>query len=597
MKHLFIIASLILGFYEVFAADFSAVSPSGDMLYYKIIDHNNHKVCLVHPGTTNWGWGGYTEPTGNLIIPSTVYSGGIAYTITLIDSFAFSYCENITSLELPPTLDTIYQNAFSYCYGLNSIIIPDSVSYIGDEAFINDTNLSYVVIGKGVRYIGHFAFAYTSIQRTIRFRASYPNINTTGGFLVGRSCFWSSYEPNNVFVWYEVPCGSYSRYYSCLFGVYNPNLFVPLYETPSYDFTVVSSDTNMGDVAVITSPGCYDEFDQPGVAPYYHPTTEHLNAEFNATANYGYHFSHWSDGDTSSNRSLIISSDTVFYAYFNPDTFSVSVSTNNTSFGFVYGGGNYPFNSYIELEAIPENHYHFLRWSDGNQDNPRHLQVIEDFSLCAIFAIDTYQVSVYVNDMQNGQVTGGGLFEFGRPCTIYATPYSGYGFSQWSDGSTYNPYSFAVIEDVSITAIILKKYTITCLSADASMGTVTGSHEYLESEMATITAIPYSGYRFDHWQDNNMQNPRTITVTGNATYTAYFVSTQEIDDVIADAVDVYILGGQIVVEAKLNDEICIYDIVGRKVDGGRKTRFDVPTPGVYLVKIGPLPPQKVVVVK
>ena len=34
-----------------------------------------------------------------------------------------------------------------------------------------------------------------------------------------------------------------------------------------------------------------------------------------------------------------------------------------------------------------------------------------------------------------------------------------------------------------------------------------------------------------------------------------------------------------------------------KVDCGRKTRFDVPIPGVYLVKIGPLPPQKVVVVK
>ena len=75
------------------------------------------------------------------------------------------------------------------------------------------------------------------------------------------------------------------------------------------------------------------------------------------------------------------------------------------------------------------------------------------------------------------------------------------------------------------------------------------------------------------------------------------MATQGIGDVIADAVNVYTLGGQIVVETDLKDEISIYDIVGRKVDGGRKTRFDVPASGVYLVKIGTLQTQKVVVVK
>lgn len=33
------------------------------------------------------------------------------------------------------------------------------------------------------------------------------------------------------------------------------------------------------------------------------------------------------------------------------------------------------------------------------------------------------------------------------------------------------------------------------------------------------------------------------------------------------------------------------------MDGGRKTRFDVPASGVYLIKIGTIPTQKMVVVK
>ena len=153
---------------------------------------------------------------------------------------------------------------------------------------------------------------------------------------------------------------------------------------------------------------------------------------------------------------------------------------------------------------------------------------------------------------------------------------------------------------MELTAIFVEEgsiYNIIATVADPTMGTVTGAGPYGVGEEAVLTAIPNTGYQFDHWQDNNTQNPRTITVTGNATYTAYFVSTQGIDDVNTDAVNVYTLGGQIVVETEQNDEIGIYDIVGRKVDGGRKTFFDVPASGVYLVKVGPMPLQKVVVIK
>lgn len=201
----------------------------------------------------------------------------------------------------------------------------------------------------------------------------------------------------------------------------------------------------------------------------------------------------------------------------------------------------------------------------------------------------------------HGNVEGGGEFEYGTPCTITATAYSGYRFVRWSNGVTYNPYTFAVTTDMELTAIFVEEgsiFNITATTADPTMGTVTGGGPYGVGEEAVLTAIPNTGYQFDHWDDGNTMNPRSITVSADASFTAYFVATQRIDDVIPDiVVNVYTLGSQIVVETNLKNEIGIYDIAGRKVDGGRKTRFDVPASGVYLVKIGTIPTQKVVVVK
>jgi hypothetical protein len=62
-------------------------------------------------------------------------------------------------------------------------------------------------------------------------------------------------------------------------------------------------------------------------------------------------------------------------------------------------------------------------------------------------------------------------------------------------------------------------YTITTSAAN---GIVTGGGKYDMNAQATLTATPEDGYIFSHWSDGNTDNPRTITVMGNATYTAVF---------------------------------------------------------------------------
>lgn len=330
-------------------------------------------------------------------------------------------------------------------------------------------------------------------------------------------------------------------------------------------------------------------------------TVEYLDSvSLSATSNYGYHFTSWNDGDTNNPRVVCLTQDTSFVALFAKNQYALTVQSNDETQGSVSNGGVFDYLDTVTIIASASEHYHFVRWDEGNTDNPREYVVVNNATLMAIFAIDTHTVSVATNDILHGCVDGGSEYEYGSPCTVTATAYSGYRFVQWSNGSTYNPYTFAVTTDIELTAMFIEEgsiYNITATSADPSMGTVTGGGPYGVGEEATLTAVPFDGYLFDRWDDGNTLNPRTITVTSDATYIAYFVATQSIDDVIADAVNVYTLGGQIVVETNQKDEISIYDIVGRKVDGGRKTRFDVPASGVYLVKIGTSPTQKVVVVK
>ena len=58
----------------------------------------------------------------------------------------------------------------------------------------------------------------------------------------------------------------------------------------------------------------------------------------------------------------------------------------------------------IKVSAIPENeHRHFVRWSDGNTDNPRLVTVTKDTTLTAEFAYNQYTISTEVNDAERGR--------------------------------------------------------------------------------------------------------------------------------------------------------------------------------------------------
>ena len=144
--------------------------------------------------------------------------------------------------------------------------------------------------------------------------------------------------------------------------------------------------------------------------------------------------------------------------------------------------------------------------------------------IIGVDATTAYTLTVTTADASMGTVTGGGTVLQDQDVQIKATPKAGYRFTQWHDGNTSNPRYIAINSDTTYIAQFeaIVEYTITVTSTDDAMGTASGGGNYDVDQVAVITAAPADGYRFTGWSDGSSFNPRHITVSGDATFTAQF---------------------------------------------------------------------------
>ena len=250
------------------------------------------------------------------------------------------------------------------------------------------------------------------------------------------------------------------------------------------------------------------------------------SATLTATPNTGYEFVEWNDHNTNASRMITVTDNATYTATFQLQTLTLTVVPDDPSHGTVTGSGSYTYGSDATVEATPATDYHFLRWSDGSTDNPHTFTMTQSTTMTAYFEMDEinyFTVSVVSANPVMGSVSGSGSVREGYSTVISATANTGYHFTQWNDAGTEATRTIVVTQDTTFTASFAPdSYTITALSDDNTMGSVTGGGSYDYATTATITAVPVEGYRFTQWQDGNTQNPRQVSVTGDATYTASF---------------------------------------------------------------------------
>lgn len=158
------------------------------------------------------------------------------------------------------------------------------------------------------------------------------------------------------------------------------------------------------------------------------------NVTITATANNGYQFSQWSDGNTDSTRVINLNSNlsltAQFIQYIPPaQTYTVNVSANPNQ-GTVTGGGTYELNQIATITANALPGYVFASWSDGITANPRQIQVTSNISLTAYFTQDvSNQIILGVNmsliDYESNDVYQYWGSDDGTKITFYPAAYDG----------------------------------------------------------------------------------------------------------------------------------------------------------------------------
>lgn len=117
---------------------------------YKLSESDNTNVVVI----------GYhvVKPTGKLVIPSSIKTQTVTYSVTEIGSEVFEDCEGITSVSLGNNITTIGYRAFRHCSSITEIAWPNKLNVIGQEAFYGCSEISSLAFPDSLTMIKTGAF-------------------------------------------------------------------------------------------------------------------------------------------------------------------------------------------------------------------------------------------------------------------------------------------------------------------------------------------------------------------------------------------------------------------------------------------------------
>lgn len=216
-------------------------------------------------------------------------------------------------------------------------------------------------------------------------------------------------------------------------------------------------------------------------------------------------------------------------------------------------------------------------------------------------AVQQFTITVATND-DNCYVAGGGTYDAGTVTRIHAYPNNHYIFLGWHDGpydgapnpsivSTDMHRDVTLMSDTLCTAIFTRESkTLTVLSNDNSLGTVSGGGDYLYGDTAVLRAYPADGCHFVEWRLGSSRftdNPLYVSVKYNDTYTAYFEPGVGIDEP-AGAMRCTVVSGNLLIEGCAGLGVSVVDMQGRVVwctdCAAGSERVPLPAHGLYIVR-------------
>lgn len=242
-----------------------------------------------------------------------------------------------------------------------------------------------------------------------------------------------------------------------------------------------------------------------------------------------HHFVRWSDDNTETPRTIIITSDTTLTAEFAFDGYQVALSVDETgmtgeiptqeelwaSFNTAAGFGLGELNTISKVNTIAG--------------------VATAENLTAVFAKPEWQwLKEYIMTVQNaqkGNTIPGSLKPDGTERTVHGLKEDIALSSDNTDAWRYAVGAFFLLTQYTTgwpgTADFSESgkpeaWGSAYQAAFKLNGVVTGSGVYQHGATATLTATPNEGYHFVQWSDGNTDNPRTMTIISDITLSAKF---------------------------------------------------------------------------
>ena len=176
--------------------------------------------------------------------------------------------------------------------------------------------------------------------------------------------------------------------------------------------------------------------------------------------------------------------------------------------GYVLGSDTVPYLDTVVLTAIPDEGFQFSRWNDGNTDNPRVVVADADKHYTALFEC----IPVFGSDSIEGFDW---YFWNGSAYTVSTTIID--------TMTSYLGCDSIVSHHLTIYEMVTRTVTL-YVSDSTPHGNVQGGNSYsgYKDIIATISATPDYGYRFVQWNDGITDNPRTVILTQDTSFTAIF---------------------------------------------------------------------------
>lgn len=539
MKHklsFFVIFMMTLAIPQSMKAYDFSYTYQGQTLYYNIVD-DNVQVTYQYSGFPR-----YTNLSGALVIPGSVTYQGTSYSVTSIGYQAFMYCSDLTSVTIPNSVTSIGNWAFSDCNALTSVVIPNTVTSIGICAFQMCGSLTSVTIPNSVDSIGFGAFFRCERLNSVTIPNSVASIGDKAFFYVRHIEYHGSAT--------GAPWGAFS-----MNGITDGDF---VYSNATKD-TLIAYVGMGGDVVI---PSTVVTINDDAFAFYRGLTSVSIP---NTVTSIGME---------------------AFWGCDSLSSINIPSSVNSI--------GKWAFQECAALTSVTI---------------PNLVTSISEgvFYDCSGLASVTIPNSVtYIDTVAfHGCI---GLTEIHSLASVAPTLGENVFEGVSSTIPVYIPCgssdSYSDIWSYFSNIIEEEFFLLRVVSADNSMGTVQILTEpTCTAPNAVLNAVPASGYRFDHWNTGSTSNPYSLTVTSDTVITAYFVSeggSEEIENSEFGVRNckVLVVEGKIVVEGAEGETVRVYDMTGREIY--RATHADETSAlpgGVYLVKVGDHPAQRVVVIR